>query len=107
MTGLEIFDRFGVRSEERSRLSVPEDPRFFHTLNTLQETETMYVTPNFATKKALKEAVQAKRYVGIFQPGLGTVPESGTVSVEGPHFPKPHTWYATLIVKNNQIIKVS
>jgi len=44
--------------------------------------------------------------VEVFQPGFGTVPLNGTVDIEGPHYPKPHTWYAQVIVDDGQIIEV-
>ena len=53
----------------------------------------MYVEPNFKTKKALKDAVRRGERVTVFAPGLGA-PAVGSESVEGPHYPKPHTWYA-------------
>ena len=68
----------------------------------------MYVSPNFKTKKALKEAVKAGDYVGIFQPGPfgGNEPQNAAVSVEGPHAPKPHTWYAQVVVEGGRVTKV-
>ena len=68
----------------------------------------MYASPNFPTKKALKEAVAAGREVTIFQPGPfgGKEPTSGTVSLEGPHFPKPHKWYATVTIEGGKVVKV-
>ena len=68
----------------------------------------MYVDPNFTTKKALKEAVVAGEYVGIYDPGpFGTdSPTNGTVCVEGPHYPKPHKWYAQLTIVDSKITKV-
>lgn len=65
-----------------------------------------YVSPNFKTKKALKEAVSAGQSVSVFAPGLGTVPENGTTAVGGPHFPKPHTWYAQVELKDGKVVKV-
>ena len=54
-----------------------------------------YVRPNFQSKKALREALAAGQRVEVFNPGLSTIPRDGTVFLEGPHFPKPHNWYAT------------
>lgn len=65
-----------------------------------------YVDPNFKTKKALKEALAAGQSVGVFQPGLGTVPENGTIALEGPHYPKPHTWYAQGTIENGKLVKI-
>ena len=45
----------------------------------------MYVTTNFKTKKALKEAVNSGDKITIFQPGPfgGKEPTDGIVAVEG------------------------
>lgn len=101
----------------------------------------MYVSPNFKTKKALKEAVAAynayqealavKRElqltygvlsvgavlvdsayvkaaapVRVFSPGMFPAKTNGWESVEGPHYPQPHTWYAEVEVKNGVVVKV-
>lgn len=65
-----------------------------------------YVSPNFATKKALKDALASGKDVNVFQPGLGTVPKNGTVYLEGPHYPEPHRWYATGTMKDGRLVKV-
>ena len=36
-----------------------------------------YVSPNFKTKKALKQALAEGKHVVVYQPGLGTVPDNG------------------------------
>jgi len=66
----------------------------------------MYVSPNFKTKKALKEAVANGEKVEVFSPGPFPAKENGEVSVEGPHYPKPHTWYARVEVKDGLVVKV-
>lgn len=66
----------------------------------------MYTTTNFKTKKALKEAIARGDKVGVCLNMLGTTVAEGEVSVEGPHFPKPLTWYATATLKNGVVIKV-
>jgi hypothetical protein len=65
-----------------------------------------YTSPNFKNKKALKDALAAGQDVGVFQPGYGAVPVDGTISLEGPHYPKPHTWYATGTMKGGRLVKV-
>jgi hypothetical protein len=67
---------------------------------------TMYTTTNFKTKKALKDAVKAGQQVTLFAPGLGTPKQDGTEFVEGPHFPKPHTWYAQVEMENGFVKSV-
>ena len=66
----------------------------------------MYVTPNFPTKKALREWLAAGRTVVVFQSGLGDVPTDGTVYLEGPHYPQPHRWYAEGTMQHGRLIKV-
>ncbi len=65
-----------------------------------------YTNPNFKTKKALKEAVADGKRVTVFQPGVGTVPINGTVAIEGPHAPQPHTWYGMARMENGVVVKV-
>ena len=67
----------------------------------------MYVSPNFKTKKALKDAVKAGQRVTVFAHGLGTVNQNGSNSVEGPHYPQPNTWYGTAVCKDGVVVKVS
>lgn len=64
-----------------------------------------YLAGNPKTKKLAKELV-ATGATYAYQPGLGTIPENGTVSIEGPHYPKPHTWYGTATIKDGRIIKL-
>ena len=70
----------------------------------------MYTTENFKTKKALKEAIKAGAKVTFFQPGpfapAGSV-ENGSITLEGPHYPDPHSWYAKATVRDGLVIKVS
>lgn len=82
-----------------------------------------YSVINFKTKKQLKEAVLAwnefnqspttntdelPQPVRCFQPGLG--PDlrnfTGSVALEGPHYPRPHTWYASAQMENGIVVKV-
>lgn len=100
-----------------------------------------YCDKNFKTKKALKEAVDARlaflnaqklavatgpmtvgavlaggvrsaNPVTVYNPesGLGQeapTPANGKVCVGGPHYPEPHKWYATVTLKDGEVIKVS
>jgi hypothetical protein len=89
----------------------------------------MYTEKNFKTKKALKDAVSAynlriavgstedewytlhgvtARPVRYFQPGPfgGNEPKVGVFCCEGPHYPAPHSWYATCTAKDGVIVKV-
>lgn len=66
----------------------------------------MYVEPNFKSKKALKEAVKAGEQVTVFSPGPFPAPTDGRTSVEGPHYPEPHRWYASVEVTGGVVTKV-
>ena len=66
----------------------------------------MYASENFPTKKALIEAVKMGRAIGIFSPGGFLCPDNGSVSLEGPYYPKPHKWYARVVVIDGTIVSV-
>ena len=66
----------------------------------------MYVSPNYPSKKALKEAVAAGKTVDVFSPGPFPCPQNGRVAVEGPHYPQPHKWYAEVQVTNGRVTSV-
>lgn len=55
-----------------------------------------YVRPDYPTKKAFKAAVLRGVLLRPYSPGPYGVPEaaSGHVTIEGPHYPKAHSWYA-------------
>jgi hypothetical protein len=67
-----------------------------------------YTNYNFKTKKELKESVARGDKPRCHQPGLG--PDlsnyTGKTTLEGPHYPKPHTWYAEAWLENGVVIKV-
>lgn len=69
---------------------------------------SMYVSPNFKTKKAFKEAVASGQQVTYWQPGPfgGNETKNGTIFCEGPHYPEPHKWYAQAEVVDGKIVKV-
>lgn len=69
----------------------------------------MYVSPNYKTKKALKDALANGVNVDVYQHNdmFGAViPENGTVNLEGPHYPEPHKWYATGTMENGKLVRV-
>jgi len=66
----------------------------------------MYINPNFKTKKELKNAIKNNKSVHIFSPGPFPAPTNGVTSIEGPHYPQPHTWYARVEIKDGLVIKV-
>ena len=67
----------------------------------------MYTDKNYKTKKELIADVKAGKKVTVYQPG-GIFPSQhdGEVSIEGPHYPQPHSWYAQATIKDGAIVKV-
>jgi hypothetical protein len=65
-----------------------------------------YVNPDFKTKKELKEAVKAGRRVGVYSPGPFGCVLDGKECVEGPHYPRAHTWWAMVQVVEGFVVKV-
>ena len=67
----------------------------------------MYTDRNFKTKKALKEAFAKGDKISVYQPGgMFESKQNGTVSIEGPHYPEPHKWYASVVIENGVITKI-
>ena len=65
-----------------------------------------YVSPNYRSKKDLKAALAAGKDVDVYQLGMGTVPDNGTVYLEGPHYPEPHRWYAQGRMENGKLVAI-
>ena len=85
------------------------------------ETESkinMYTEINFKSKKALKEHVAKRiasdgktgvvpRAVRVYNPiPFGDPPQNGKVTLEGPHYPEPHRWYAEAWLESGEVVKV-
>lgn len=67
----------------------------------------MYVSPNFPSKKAVKDAIAAGQTVTVFNPGpIGVPTRNGTETVEGPHFPKPHKWYGVVTIVDGKVTAI-
>lgn len=66
----------------------------------------MYVSPNFKTKKALRQAIADGIPVRVFSPGPFPAKTDGTEYVEGPHYPEPHKWYAQVTLANGIVTAV-
>lgn len=69
-----------------------------------------YTVTDFTTKKALKDHVTRLNaeaegegfqhfQPGPFGKGIETLNRGDRVFLEGPHFPRPHTWYAEVTRK--------
>lgn len=68
----------------------------------------MYISPNLKSKKAIKEALAAGRTITVFQPGPfgGKEPTDGRVTLEGPHYPEAHKWYAQGVLENGRLVSI-
>lgn len=65
-----------------------------------------YTSINFKSKKAVKDAIAAGKKITCYAPGLGTVPENGFVTLEGPHYPEPHRWYGQGKMENGYLVSI-
>ena len=67
-----------------------------------------YTDINFRTKADLRRALEAGRKITIYQPNSDITghgcPENGHVTLEGPHAPEMHRWYATAVVKDGYVV---
>jgi hypothetical protein len=71
------------------------------------EGTNMYVDPNYKTKKAFKDAIAGGARPEVYNPsGMYPAPQSGRTCVEGPHYPAPHKWYASVQLENGCVVKV-
>lgn len=67
-----------------------------------------YTNKDYKSKKALIEDHKNGVDISVYQPGpFGPDVKDGNISLEGPHYPKAHTWYASAEVKDGKIVKGS
>ena len=65
-----------------------------------------YTIEDYKTKKALRKALDNGEKISVFQPGpFGPNVKDGVVYLEGPHYPKAHSWYASVKVRDGVLIK--
>lgn len=62
-----------------------------------------------ATSLIFNRALAAIPRLSYHQPGPfgGNEVSNGTIYLEGPHYPAPHTWYAQAQVRDGEIVKVT
>jgi len=66
-----------------------------------------YVNQNFKTKKAFKQSVKNGDQHMTYNPSdMFSTTKNGTATIEGPHYPQPHKWYATVTVQGGYVVKV-
>jgi hypothetical protein len=66
----------------------------------------MYADMNPKSKAELKRWLAEGRTVYAFSPGPFPCPANGWITLEGPHYPKPHRWYARARVVDSIIREV-
>lgn len=66
----------------------------------------MYTDKNFKSGAELKRALKAGEKITCHSPGPFPCPTQGIVSLEGPHYPKPHTWYLQGTLKDGVLVSV-
>lgn len=67
----------------------------------------MYLMPDLPSKAAYKRALAKGKTIRAIQPGLGSPPPvDGVVTFEGPHYPKPHSYYGKATIKDGKVVKV-
>ena len=65
-----------------------------------------YVNPDYKSKKEFITAIKAGVVHHPYNPsGFFGAPSSGLIVIEGPHYPKPHKWYAQCEVEGGVVIK--
>lgn len=66
----------------------------------------MYADVNFKSKKALRDALAQGATIRVFSPGPFPAPTDGWCTLEGPHYPEPHRWYATAFLEGGRVVKI-
>lgn len=71
-----------------------------------------YTSINFKTKKQLKEAVKSGQKVAVYQyndffgNNARLANWTGYETIEGPHYPEPHRWYARVKMVDGIVVEV-
>lgn len=69
-----------------------------------------YTVKNYRTKKAIKEDLAAGNVVEVYQPNAdltgAKIPANGMITLEGPHYPEPHRWYAQGKMVNGVLVSI-
>jgi hypothetical protein len=68
---------------------------------------TTYISSNPATKKALKALVGQKVSAYTLTPFGTEYHHTGRYTISGPHYPKPHRWYAQITLEDGILRSVS
>jgi hypothetical protein len=66
-----------------------------------------YVSKEFKSRAEFKAAVESGEIFRTYNPsGMFPTPQNGDDLIESPHYPKPHSHYWGVIVKDGIVVKV-
>jgi hypothetical protein len=67
-----------------------------------------YVEGNPKSKAEIKRQLAAGKKLRLFNPGLGGPPPLNDYVGEicGPHYPAPHKWYGSGVMKDGRLISI-
>ena len=67
-----------------------------------------YTTKDYKSAAEIKRDLAAGVKITCYQPGYGhdLSNHTGVVSLEGPHYPKPHRWYAAGRMENGVLVSI-
>lgn len=67
----------------------------------------MYTVKNYKTKKELIADFKDGKPIEVYQSGgIFAGPSSGSVCIEGPHYPEPHRWYCSATIRDGIVTAV-
>ena len=66
-----------------------------------------YTTVNYPSKKALQTAFKSGTQISICHMFPFSQDKDGDIVIEGPHFPKPHTFYQKATIKDGIVVKLN
>jgi hypothetical protein len=67
----------------------------------------MYTIKNYKSRKEMVTDFKSGKQIKVYQPGgIFKGKTDGRISIEGPHYPQPHKWYASVTIKDSIIIGI-
>lgn len=69
----------------------------------------MYLRPNLKSKAAFKRAIAEGKTITVSQANdlFNTqIPQNGTITFEGPHYPEPHRFYGQATLRDGKVVKI-
>ena len=103
-----MYTQKNFKTKKQLKEAVIAQQTLLHALMYINCPDTQKTAGEICATAVLEAHLQRAQAVYYFQPGPfgGNETQNGTFCCEGPHFPAPHTWYATCTAKDGVIIKV-